>query len=474
MNQILPAAVVNIETEQALIGACLGNADVLDIVDGIVSPEDFSEPVHVQIFDAFLRARDEGRRISVELVKAVLGNDAHVRLFEGMTTGAYIALLASNATTIVNAPDFARIVAESANYRRLIAASNKLRERAGTGFVAGTPEEIANEFISDLDAIASSGPKRSTRSFAGDAARLAREAAEERHLHGVEIGLSWGLADLDAVTKLYPGELTILAARPSMGKTTVGLATCLHAAKHGDGVLFYSLEMGAMSVGMRALSDLCFDNWRQPIAYADIRDGRLPADGLERLIEAEETLRHYPLVIDDQAGLTVTQIVARAKTGRKQLEKMGARLGLICVDHLGLIAASDRYAGSRHLELGAITTALRQMAKEMQVPVLLLCQLSRGVEGRDNKRPMLSDLRESGRIEEDADAVVLLYREAYYLERAKETDPDKDMARIERLLHCRNLLEINVAKQRQGATRTVEVYVSMPHNAVRNVARAAL
>lgn len=472
MNQLLPAAVINLETEQALIGACLVNSDVLDVIDGVVNAEDFSEPVHVQIFDAFIRARAEGRRIDVGLVKAVLGDDAKAKLFEGMTTGQYIALLASETTTVLNAPDYARIVAESANYRRLIAAANQLRERAGQGFIAGAPEEIANTFISDLDAIASSGPKRSTRSMAGEAARLARETAEERHLHGVEIGLSWGLADLDKVTKLYPGDLTILAARPSMGKTTVGLSTCLHAAKHGDGVLFFSLEMGAMSVGQRAMADLCFDGWRAPISYADIRDGNLPEEGVERLIEAEVKLRDYPLLIDDQAGLTVSQIVARAKSGRKTLEKRGAKLGLICIDHLGLIAASDRYAGSRHLELGAMTTALRQMAKDMQVPVLLLCQLSRGVESRDNKRPMLSDLRESGRIEEDADTVILLYREAYYLERAKETDPDKDMARMERLQFVRNMLEINVAKQRQGATRTVEVFASMPHNAVRNAARA--
>lgn len=472
MNQMLPAAVVNVETEQALLGACLMNSDVLDVIDGMVTAEDFSEPVHVQIFDAFTRARTEGRRIDVKLVKAVLGENVDARIVNGMTTGQYIALLASETTTVVNAPDYARIISESANYRRLIIAANELRDRAGQGFLAGTPEEMANGFISDLDAIASSGPKRSTRSMAGEAAKLARETAEERHVHGVEVGLSWGLADLDAVTKLYPGDLVILAARPSMGKTTVGLSTCLHAANHGDGVLLFSLEMGSLSVGQRALSDLCFDGWRTPISYADIRDGRLPEDGVERLLEAEAKLSSYPLLIDDQAGLTVSQIVARAKAGRKTLAKQGASLGLICVDHLGLIAASDRYAGSRHLELGAITTALRQMGKELQVPVLLLCQLSRGVEGRDNKRPMLSDLRESGRIEEDADAVIMLYREAYYLERAKETDPDKDMARVERLQFVRNMLEINVAKQRQGATRTVEVFASMPHNAVRNAARA--
>lgn len=471
MNQTLPASVVNIEAEQALLGACLVNADVLDLIDGMVTAEDFSEPVHVQLFDAYLRARAEGRRIDVGLVKAVLGSDAKARLLEGMTTGEYLALLANGTTTVINAPDYARIIAESANYRRLIIAANTLRDRAGQGFIAGTPADMANEFISDLDAIVSSGVKRTTRVSLADAGRAAREMAEERALHGVEHGLSWGLTDLDKVSKLYPGEMTIVAARPSMGKTTLGLSTCVSAAKQGEGVLFFSLEMGALSIGQRVLSDICFDGWRTPIPYSDIREGKLPEDGLERLLDAEERFAGYPMLIEDQAGLTASQIVARAKTGRKRIEKMGKRLGLICVDHLGLIASSDRYAGARHLELGATTTALRQLAKDMQVPLLLLCQLSRGVEGRDNKRPMLSDLRESGRIEEDADAVVLLYREAYYLERAKETDPDKDMARIERLRHCQGLLEISVAKQRQGATRMVEVFASMPSNAVRNAAR---
>lgn len=474
MNQMLPVVVVNIEAEQALLGACLRNPDVLDVIEGTIAAEDFSEPVHVQLFDAYLRARADGRRIDVNLVKAVLGSDAKARIVGSMTTGEYLAVLAAGATTVINAPDYARIVVESANYRRLLIAANDLRERAGQGFLAGSPSEIANAFIADLDAIAGSGPRRSSRHSAGEAAAAAREMAEDRATHGVEVGTSWGLADLDKVTKLYPGEMTIVAARPSMGKTTLGLSTCLAAAKAGDGVLFYSLEMGKVSLGQRLLSDVCFDGWRAPISYADIRDGRLPPDGLERLTEAADYLAKLPLLIEDQGGLTASQIVARAKTGRKKLEQNGHQLGLICVDHLGLIASSDRYAGARHLELGATTTALRQLAKEMEVPLLLLCQLSRGVEGRDNKRPMLSDLRESGRIEEDADTVVLLYREAYYLERLKETDPDKDMARIERLRHCQGLLEINVAKQRQGATRTVEVFVSMPSNAVRNSARGQM
>jgi replicative DNA helicase len=472
----LPApAIVNIDAEQALLGACLLNSDALDVIDGMVSPEDFSELLHSQLFEAFLRAKTEGRRVDVGVAAAVLGDMARREVLNGLTIGQYLGRLASSTVTVLNAPDYARIISETASYRRLCVAADELKERASRGYAAGLPAELATDAIATLDALAAARSSKPTRFTVADAAREAAEASEDRALHGVQDGVTWGLHDLDRVTKLYGGDLTILAARPSMGKTTLGLSTALAAAKSGEGVLFFSLEMSARSLGQRVLSDLLYDGYNVGIPYADIRDGRLPADGAERMRLAIEMLESLPLLIEDQAGVTVSQIVARAKTGKRKLEQnFGKELGLIVIDHLGLIAAADRYAGARHLELGAMTSALKVLAKDMGVPVLLLCQLNRGVEGRDNKRPQLSDLRESGKIEEDADAVVLLYREAYYLERARETDSEKDAQRVERLRHVQNLLEINVAKQRQGATRTVEAFVSMPCNAVRNMQRGGV
>lgn len=464
---MLPATVINLDAEQALLGACLHNSDVMDLIDGKVTAADFSEPIHVQLFDAFTRARTEGRRIDVTLVKAVLGADAGARIADGVTTGQYIARLAADATTSANAPDYARVVAETAQYRRLLITADDLRRQAALGAAAGAPASLATQAIVELDGVVTS-TGGVTRTLAGEAAHAAAAAAEDRAEHGVVSGVSWGLIDLDNVTRLYPGELTIVAARPSMGKSTLGLATALNVARNGEGVMFFSLEMGEQALGQRVLADLC--HGPNPIAYTDIRDGRVDRNGLERLRAAADQLSSIPLMFETEAGLTVGQIMARARSGRQKLQRLGSQLDLIIVDHLGLIAETGRYQ-SRHLELGAMTTALRTLAKEMGVPVLLLCQLSRAVEGRENKRPMLSDLRESGRIEEDADAVILLYREAYYLERAKEQDPSKDAERMERLRYCQNRLEINVAKQRQGPTRTVEVFVSMPHNAVRNVVR---
>jgi Replicative DNA helicase len=470
MNALLPN--INIDAEQALLGACLNNPDTLDVIEGIVRAEDFSEPVHVQIFDAFRRAREEGRRVDVTLTKAVLGGDAQARIVGGLTTGEYIALMASSATTVLNAPDYARVVAEAANYRRLKAAGDMLSQRAAAGYAAGTPAQIAASIITDLDeVITATASKGNRRVSLGEAVDAAYEAMIERTEDGVERGVTTGIADLDAVTRLYPGELTIVAARPSMGKTTFGLSTVLAAARAGDGTLFISLEMGEVALGQRVLADLCYGPEYDPIAYTDIRDGNLNAQQKQRLAVAREVAARYPVEIEQEPGLTVSQIAARARNVRQAFRRRGKDLGLLVVDHLGLVNSGDRYAGARHLELGAITSSLKVLAKEMQIPVMLLCQLSRAVESRENKRPQLSDLRESGRIEEDADTVMLLYREAYYLERNKESDPDKDMIRMERLRDLRNTLEINVAKQRQGATRTVEAFVHMPSNAVRNMHR---
>lgn len=470
----LAATSAEIDVEQSLLGACLINAEAIDSVDGMVAPADFAEPLHAHLFEAIVGARREGRRIDATLVRALIGSEAARKLAPDLSVSDYLTRLAAAAPSVLNARDYARIVAENASYRNIVAAMDFAKGRALLGLAGGSPADIASEAIASLDSLATAHA-RPTRLSVAEAAATAAEASEERALHGVVSGVTWGLRDLDAVTQLYPGDLTILAARPSMGKTTLGLSTALAAARNGDGVLFFSLEMGSIALGQRVISDLCFDGFNPGIPYADIRDGKLPHDGVERMTTARDRLKGLPLVIEEQAGLTVSQIAARTRTAKARFKRMtGHELGLVVVDHLGLIAPADRYAGARHLELGAMTAALKVLAKDEGLPVLLLCQLSRGVEGRENKRPMLSDLRESGRIEEDADAVVLLYREAYYLERARESDPDKDMARVEKLAACQSILEINVAKQRQGATRSVEAFVSMPNNAVRNMARSSL
>jgi replicative DNA helicase len=466
---------IAIEAEQALIGACLLNVEIIDLIDGMLCPEDFGEPVHVTLFDTMVRGRREGRRIDPKILMSLLGSDAKADLpGTGMTVGAYIARLAAEATTTINARDFARIVAEYSGYRRLTAAASMLTERSAVANVGGSPAEIAADAIDELDAIVSDSTPSSVRRMSiGEAAKYAVENLNDVRVNGSSKGVTWGLADLDRATLgMRPGQLIVLAARPSMGKTSVGVSTALAAARAHHGVMFASLEMGAQELAERALSDICYSSGCR-VPYSAIVAGDIENTDMDAVVEAAETLKHLPISIEQQGGLSVSQIASRARSLRTKWERRNQPLDLLIVDHLGLMQASQRYAGQRHAEVSEITGSLKALAKQMGIPILLLCQLNRAVESRENKRPQLADLRDSGRIEEDADTVIMLYRESYYLERQTEDDAGAELERSTRLELVRNRLEIIIAKQRQGPTKTVNAFVSMAHNAVRNLEQRA-
>ncbi len=466
MVQLASNVVLNeLDAEAALLGSYIAKPEAFLTRAGKVRAEWFSDDLLRFIFDECTQIATRGHTLTTPVIISMLPDD-----IAGCPRTQFYTNLRMAAVPMEETDGLAEVLKDRWARRQILDATSALSVAAKQ--FGQNPFDLASETITGLDAIATiAAPTAARRVTVAEAAQAAADAAVERVKHGVVSGVTWGLADLNRVTRLHPGELTICAARPSMGKTTLGLHTCMAAAKAGDGVLFISLEMGDIALGQRVLSAMCWTADRA-IPYANIRDRDLSDDELELMSHAAARLADLPLWIEQEAGLNVLQITARARRARREMQAAGKDLGLLVVDHLGLIAAADRYAGARHLELGAMTSALKALAKDMGIPVLLLCQLSRGVEGRDNKRPMLSDLRESGRIEEDADTVVLLYREAYYLERAREADPDKDAARIERLAYVQNKLEINVAKQRQGATRTVEAFVSMPSNVLRDAARS--
>lgn len=465
MVQLAEKVVLNeIDAEGMLLGTYFENPGAFLACAGEVRAEWFSDQLLRYMFDECTQIAVRGHTLTTPVIISMLPEN-----IAGIPRAQFYANLRLSAVPLTEADGLVALLKDRWARRQMIEATQAIAMAAQQ--FGQDPFALAADAIAGLDAIATiAAPKSAARVTVAQAGEAALNHALDRSQHGVVSGVTWGLADLNRVTRLHPGELTICAARPSMGKTTLGLHTCLAAAKDGEGVLFVSLEMGDVALGQRVLSSLVWDNDRS-IPYSHIRDETLTEEQIEWLRWAQQRLTELPLEIEQEAGLNVLQITARARQVRQKFRKQGRDLTLLVVDHLGLVSAGDRYAGSRHLELGAITSALKALAKDMQIPVLLLCQLSRGVEGRENKRPMLSDLRESGRIEEDADAVVLLYREAYYLERARESDPDKDNERIERLGYVQNKIEINVAKQRQGATKTIEAFVSMPSNVLRNAAR---
>jgi len=238
-------------------------------------------------------------------------------------------------------------------------------------------------------------------------------------------------------------------------------------AEQRANVLLFSLEMPADRVADRMLSDALY-NVRSPITYFNIVRGNVSNEQAEAIIDAQRAMRGLSIKIDPQSALTASQIAARARRHKQLLEHKGRTLDLVIVDHLHIMRASSRYAGNRVAEITEISAGLKALAKELNVPVMALAQLSRQVENRDDKRPTMADLRDSGSIEQDADAILFLYREAYYLE-APLDDPVKDQARIARLAEVKNLLELKVAKQRNGPTGTVKLFFDPASNAARNI-----
>jgi replicative DNA helicase len=280
-----------------------------------------------------------------------------------------------------------------------------------------------------------------------------------------------GLVDLDAALGgWWPGELVIMGGRPSMGKTMCAVSLALRAARAGHGVMYFSHEMPRESIAERCLADILY-NSQTAIPYTGIRNRKLTQWDKERVVKAAEDLASIPFEIDEQRGLTVIEMIRRARRQAQRFERDGRRLSLVVADHIGLVRASDRYSGFRTHEVGEIVNEFAILAKDLWVPVLALQQLNRGPEGREEKRPSMADLRDSGNIEEHADTVIFPYRSEYYLERTKYDKKEFEDARLQKLAEKKNKLELIIGKQRNGPCKTVELFACAECNAVRDLAR---
>jgi len=280
-----------------------------------------------------------------------------------------------------------------------------------------------------------------------------------------------GLVTLNKQIGGWPrGELTILAGRPSMGKSSIALSCMRQAARRGVSSLLISLEMRGPDVTARMLSDAVF-NAQTPIEYASIMRNKVSEWDIDRLAEVQRKLAGLPIEIDDQRGVSMADISIRARRYHDRLTEDGKRLDTLWIDHLGHIRPTGRYAGQKVQELGEMTKGCMVLASELDCAVVLLCQLSRAVEARDDKRPQLTDLRESGHIEEDANTVLFAYREVYYLERMGElADYEKELARQERISELANVLEILGLKTRNGPVFSAKFFADMGSNVVRDLA----
>lgn len=416
-------------SEQALIGAALTDPQVYERVADLVRAEDFYQANHRVIWATLATMAEGNHPLDIFTVAERLERDGNLEEAGGL---AYLGTLARGSVTSANSRAYAGHVREAATKRALIAAGSEQID------AAYNPEgrearELLSEAQDRLAQLAERGVLGNGWISSQDATIRAIERIERLFAAGGGmVGVSTGWADLDAMTRgLEPGSLVIIAARPSMGKTTAAVQIAQHiASNHDKPAALFSLEMSAEALALRMLSA------SGRIDHDHLRSAQLEEDELQRLTPASTKTGSLNLHIDDQSGLSVSDLIVRAK----RLHRQHGGLSAIAIDYLGLLAVPSKVE-THALAIGRITAALKGLAKSLHVPVILLSQLNRDVEKRPNKRPIMSDLRDSGSIEQDADLILFLYRDEVYHPESK----DKGIA------------EIIVGKQRNGPTGTVRL-----------------
>lgn len=464
-----------IASEQALLGSLILSPDSYSTVQAIVRPEYFAEPVHRFIYEAIAECREAGRKGSISEIMQAIGARNAGSDIGGISMRDYIARV-TNETSSLAASDYARVVRDIYVLRRLQEITSVNADIDG----GGLPEHRLTAAWDALDNLRSetsegAGTWHPVGDLAGSVVSRVRAI---RSGEAEEPGVTTGFPDLDRMILGYrPGELIVIAGRPGMGKSIVALssAIALSDPRHprSGGVGFFSLELSDDSVGARALSDIAYRSKHSP-THSDIRAGRIEDHQCSDLEDAQRILDERMIIIDTRSAITVGEVEARARAMQRRFEKMGRKLNVIFIDYLKQVKATDRYRGNRVYEIGEITTGLREIGKKLGLCIVLLAQLNRGVEGRDDKRPSMADLRESGDIENDADVVMLLYRPAYYLQREmKAAASDEKAAELyDKLQAAENKLEVIISKNRNGeGERTVELFCSPGHSAVRQLAR---
>ena len=452
----------SVEAEQALLGALLINNDVFPRVADVVKAADFYDPVHVRVFDAIASKINRGELASPVTLKVYFDGDEGLAALGGP---AYLARMGGAAISIFAARDYAKQVRDLAAKRRLADAL----DRAKAELMDAARDCSAAIGIVEAHALAeqASGAMGSSEivSFAAAITAAVTDEINARTGEGPQPMRS-GIPALDAMLGgFYPGDLVILAGRPGMGKSSVALSFALNAARAGHGVALASLEMTPASLGMRAIAEGT-DRIGRGVPYADARRGVLGEAQAETFIRTAQTMMSLPIKIIPPSMRDLGGLYAATKRCAAMFSAKETPMGALVVDYLQLIKSAK---ASRYEEITEISIALKQMALQLGVPVIALSQLSRAVEQREDKRPIMSDLRESGQLEQDADAILFCYRAEYYLRQERPEDGDHE-AMVEyhdALSRCAGWLDIIVAKQRMGETGTVRVRFDERFNAIR-------
>jgi replicative DNA helicase len=462
----------NLEAEQALLGAILVNNEACDRVSSFLKAEHFFDPLHGRLYDHAAKLIWAGKRATPITLKTFFQGDEPVG---ELTVPQYLGRLAANATTIINAEDYGRTIYDLAIRRQLIQIGETLVNTAYDAPIDAPPAVQIEDTEQKLYELAETGKYGSGfEPFTTALTDAIDMAANAYRRDGGLSGLATGFADLDQrMGGLQPSDLIIVAGRPSMGKTALATNIAYHVARSYrkdpqsetplDGAIvgFFSLEMSAEQLATRVIAEQAY------IPSERIRRGRIESEEFDRIVEVSQELQNLPLFIDQTGGITVAQLAARARRLKRQRD-----IGLIVVDYLQLLSGSSRRASEgRVQEVTEITTGLKALAKELHVPVLALSQLSRQVENREDKRPQLADLRESGSIEQDADVVLFVFREEYYVERRQPRENTEEHKQWQAEMEMvTGKAEVIIGKQRHGPTGTVRLQFTPEYTRFSNLA----
>jgi len=442
----------NIEAEQALIGSILISNDIYDEISTIVEAEKFFDPIHTKIFET----------IEILISKGLLANPITLKNYfekhEGLKElggQEYLVKITKFSTSTKQAIDYAKIVHEMHVRRQLVKISESVLDNASNSDIDISGEDLIEDAEKSLFELAERGHfSRSILKFE-NALKQTIEMAKKAYQNDEGIvGVPTGLRELDdKLGGLHNQDLVIIAGRPSMGKTSLATNIAFNAAKNiqknssKSSVAFFSLEMSSEQLSTRILSE------QARIKSNDIRRGKISEKEMEQFIETSKNIIELPLYIDETPAITISALSNRARRVKRLFG-----LDLVVIDYIQLMRAVSKKNDGRVQEISEITQGLKALAKELNVPVLALSQLSRAVEQRDDKKPQLSDLRESGSIEQDADVVMFVYREEYYLERKEPKVGSIEHAEWQNKMNdILGLAEIIIGKQRHGPTGNVKV-----------------
>lgn len=455
----------NLEAEQGLLGLLLVDNAQLEQVMDFLKAEHFYQPAHQRIYEAITKVLDRGQSANAVILKGYFEKDEGL---SGVGGADYLFDLQDNTPLINDAKDYGRTIYNLFMRRQLIGLGTDIVTDAHDQKIDTDVDNLIEDAESKLFSLAETGTAQSGFATLKQSVLTAIDIAEKAfHADSHVTGTTTGLRDLDQkLGGLHNSDLLIIAARPSMGKTSLAVNIAFNAAKafadtggkEGAITGFFSLEMSSDQLATRILAD------QSGISGDAIRKGDIKEADFRRFIEASQKLSQIPLYIDDTPALSISAVRTRARRLKRQ-----HGLGLIVVDYLQLLRGTGSRQGveNRVLEVSEITRGLKAIAKELAIPVIALSQLSRAVEQREDKRPMLSDLRESGSIEQDSDVVMFIYRNEYYLSRAEpERKPGEDESKFndryeqwqQMLGESANVAEIIIAKQRHGPIGTVKTF----------------